>query len=336
MVDCDNFLVYLLLMKHVSILVPESSVLAAIDDPRHVFSMVNSFFENEGKPPVFNINLVGLKKEVKLHDSSFSVHTDFFLNEVKKTDLIFIPAFVGKAEPVLETNKDFIPWIVEQYEKGAEVVSLCVGAFMLAKTGLLDGKKCSTHWRAADEFRRMFPEIELVTDKIITEEGGIYTSGGATSYWNLLLYLVEKYTSRETAILTSKVFAIDIKRDNQTQFIIFKGQRSHADENIKKAQKFIENNFQEKFTIDQLSAKCALSRRSLERRFKKATNNTVSEYIQRVKIEAAKKSFETSRKNITEVMFDVGYSDTKSFRGTFKKITGMTPFDYKNKYNKEV
>ena len=323
-------------MKHVSILVPESAVLAAIDDPRHVFSMVNSFYENDGKPPIFNIKLVGLSEEVKLHNSSFTVHTDLLLDKVEKTDLIFIPAFDGKMETVLETNKDFVPWIAEQYEKSAEVVSLCVGAFLLAKTGILKGRKCSTHWRAADEFRKMFPEIELVTDKIITDEQGIYTSGGATSYWNLLLYLVEKYTSRETAILASKVFAIDIKRDSQSQFIMFKGQREHTDDDIKKAQKFIENNFQEKITINELSEKFALSRRSLERRFKKATNNTISEYIQRVKIEAAKKSFETTRKNITEVMFDVGYTDTKAFRGIFKKITGMTPFDYRNKYNKEV
>ena len=323
-------------MKHVSILVPERAVLAAIDDPRHVFSMVNSLYETDGKPPAFNIKLVGAKKEVKLHDSSFSVHTDTFLDDVEKTDLIFIPAFSGDLEKALETNKEMIPWIVGQHELGAEVVSLCVGAFMLARTGLLNGKKCSTHWRAADEFRKMFPDVNLVTDKIITEEHGIYTSGGATSYWYLLIYLVEKYTDRETAIMISKIFAIDFKRDSQSQFIMFKGQRAHADEDVKKAQKFIENNFQEKFTVDELSSKCALSRRSLERRFKKATNNTVSEYIQRVKIEAAKKSFETSRKNITEVMFDVGYTDTKAFRGIFKKITGMTPFDYRSKYNKEM
>ena len=323
-------------MKHVSILVPESAVLAAIDDPRHVFSMVNSLLESDGKAPVFEIKLVGLKPEVRLHNSSFSVHTDCLLEDVGRTDLIFIPACDGKMEAMLENNRRFIPWIIDQYEKGAEVVSLCVGAFLLAKTGLLDGRKCSTHWRAAEEFRKMFPAVELVTDKIITEEQGIYTSGGATSYWNLLLYLVEKYTNRETAILTSKIFAIDLKRDSQSQFIIFKGQRTHMDEDVKKAQKYIENNFQEKLTIDELSSQCALSRRSLERRFKKATNNTVSEYIQRVKIEAAKKSFETSRKNITEVMFDVGYTDTKAFRGIFKKITGMTPFDYRNKYNKAI
>ncbi|MDQ3063380.1 MAG: helix-turn-helix domain-containing protein [Acidobacteriota bacterium] len=323
-------------MKKVSILVPELALLAAVDDPRHVFSMVNSFYEKDGKPAIFDIKLVGLSKTVNLHNSSFTVHTDLLLNEVKKTDLIFIPAFDGKMETVLEKNKDFIPWINEQYKRGAEVVSLCVGAFLLAKTGLLKGKQCSTHWRSADEFRRMFPEINLVTDRIITEEQGIYTSGGATSYWNLLLYLVEKYTDRETAILTAKVFAIDIDRHSQSQFIIFNNQSNHTDEPVKKAQKFIENNFQNKITVDQLSLMFAVGRRSFERRFKKATNNTVTEYIQRVKIEAAKKSFENSRKNIYEVMYDVGYSDTKAFRGTFKKITGMTPIDYRNKYNKEV
>lgn len=323
-------------MKHVSILVPESAILAAVDDPRHVFSQVNSFYKQAGKPAVFDIKLVGLTKEIKLHNDLFTVHTDMLLDEVKKTDMIFIPAFTGDLKTALDANEKFIPWIVEQYERGAELVSLCVGAFMLAKTGLLNGRKCSTHWNAAEEFRQMFPEIDLVTDRIITEEGGIYTSGGATSYWNLLIYLVEKYTSRETAIMIAKVFAIDIERSSQSQFMIFKGQTEHADEPVKKAQKFIENNFHDKFTIDQLSAMFAISRRNFERRFKKATHNTVNEYIQRVKIEAAKKSFETSRKNITEVMFDVGYSDTKFFRGMFKKITGMTPIDYRNKYNKEM
>ena len=222
-------------MKHVSILVPESAVLAAIDDPRHIFSQVNNFAKSAGKLPVFDIKFVGLSKEVKLHNRAFSVHTDLLLNQVNQTDLIFVPAFQGDANEFLETNKEFISWIPKQYEKGAEIVSLCVGAFMLAKTGLLDGKKCSTHWRAADEFREMFPAVDLQTDKIITEEDGIYTSGGATSYFNLLIYLVEKYTSRETAIKTAKIFAIDIKRENQSQFIMFKGQNNHTDEEIKKA-----------------------------------------------------------------------------------------------------
>ena len=182
----------------------------------------------------------------------------------------------------------------------------------------------------------LFPEVNLVDDKIITEEDGIYTSGGAYSFLNLLMYIIEKYAGRDVAILIAKIFMIDIDKISQSPFIIFKGQKTHDDEPIKKAQEFIENNFDEKITVDQLASMFALGRRNMERRFKKATANTVMEYIQRVKIEAAKKNFESSRKNVNEVMYDVGYTDTKAFRNTFKKFTGLSPVDYRNKYNKEV
>ncbi len=195
-------------------------------------------------------------------------------------------------------------------------------------------QKCSTHWGYTNAFREMFPEVILQDGSIVTEQNRIYTSGGATSYWNLLLHLVEKYTDRQTAILVSKYFAIDIDRSSQSAFAMFTAQKNHNDEEVKKAQDYIEKNIEERLTIDDIAAFVALGRRSLERRFKQATNNSVLEYIQRVKIEAAKKSFESSRKNINEVMYDVGYTDTKAFRTTFKKITGLTPIEYKNKYNK--
>jgi transcriptional regulator GlxA family with amidase domain len=323
-------------MKHVSILVPETAVIEAIADPRYMFTAVNQFLQAAGKPPLFKVELVAMKKEMKLEKSIFSVHADQLIDDVKKTDLIFIPAISGDMKTSLELNKDLVPWIVDQYKNGAEVASLCIGAFLLASTGLLNGKKCSTHWNSANEFRTMFPDIELVDGNIITEEHGLYSSGGANSYWNLLLYLVEKYTDRATAILGAKYFAIDIDRESQAAFMMFNGQRGHDDEDIKKAQDFIEKNFQDKITVDQLADLLNIGRRSFERRFKKATNNTVAEYIQRVKMEAAKRSFETSRKNINEVMFDVGYTDTKAFRTIFKKVTGLTPIEYRNKYNKQA
>src|SRR5690349_11278223 len=117
---------------------------------------------------------------------------------------------------------------------------------------------------------------------------------------------------------------------------MFKGQNTHNDEPVKKAQEYIENNVSDKISVEELAEKYALGRRHFERRFKKATNNTPVEYIQRVKIEAAKKRLETGVKNVNEVMFDVGYSDTKAFRNVFKKITGLSPVDYKNKYTREI
>ncbi|MEO8086940.1 MAG: helix-turn-helix domain-containing protein [Bacteroidota bacterium] len=323
-------------MKNVSILVPETAVIEAVADPHYMFRAVNQFLESKGKIPLFNVQLVGLTKEVKLNNSLFTVHTDKVLKDVKQTDLIFIPAISGDVKKAIDLNKNFYPWIVEQHQKGAEVASLCIGAFLLASTGLLSGKKCSTHWNSANEFRRMFPDVELVDGSIITEEQGLYSSGGANSYWSLLLYLVEKYTDRDTAILASKFFAVDIDRDSQAAFMMFEGQKNHADKEILKAQEYIEEKFSEKITVDELANMLAIGRRSFERRFKKATNNTTIEYIQRVKIETAKRSFESSRKNINEVMFDVGYTDTKAFRTVFKKITGLTPVEYRNKYNKRA
>lgn len=322
-------------MKKVSILVPESSVMQAIADPQYLFTAVNHFLVAAGKQPLFDVELVGANKEVQLNNGMFAVHTDRQLKEVKKADLVFIPALFGDMKTAIDKNKVLIPWIEEQYDKGAEVASLCVGAFLLASTGLLNGKKCSTHWGFQTEFREMFPEVEMVEGNIVTEEKRIYSSGGANSYWNLLLYLVEKYTNRETAILASKYFAIDIDRDSQAAFAMFKGQKNHSDKEVRKAQEYIEKNIHERITIDELAYKIVISRRTFERRFKQATNNSVLEYIQRVKIEAAKRSFESSRKNINEVMFDVGYTDTKAFRTVFKKITGLTPIEYRNKYNKQ-
>jgi len=323
------------MMKNIAILVPETAVIEAIADPNYMFKAANQFLEFSGKEPLFNVKLVAAKKETKLENSLFSVHADMLLDEVSSTDLIFIPAISGDVRRAVEVNKELLPWIVDKYAKGAEVASLCIGAFLLAATGLLNGKKCSTHWNAANDFRNMFPEVELVDGSIITEEHGIYSSGGANSYWNLLLYLLEKYTDRDTAILASKYFAIDIDRNSQASFMMFEGQKNHNDPEIIKAQEFIEKNYQDRISVDQLADMLAIGRRSFERRFKKATNNTVVEYIQRVKIEAAKRSFERSRKNINEVMYDVGYTDTKAFRTIFKKITGLTPIEYRNKYKKE-
>jgi transcriptional regulator GlxA family with amidase domain len=322
-------------MKHISIIVSKGAILGNVEGPRQVFTEANQYLESTGRSPLFEVHLVSLSKEAQLNDGLYTISTTL-INEIKKTDLIIIPAMYGDLQKAIQNNKDFIPWILNQYEKGAEVASLCLGAFLLASTGLMNGKKIATHWLAANYFRKMFPDVNLLEDKIITDENRIYSSGGAYSSLNLILYLVEKYAGRETAVFCSKAFQIDIQRDSQSPFTIFIGQKEHEDESIKKAQEFIENNFQNKITVDQLATMFALSRRNLERRFKKATANTVVEYIQRVKIEAAKKNLETARKNINEVMYEVGYNDTKAFRTTFKKITGLSPIQYRNKYFREI
>lgn len=323
-------------MKHISILVPDDAVMASIVDPRTVFNGANEFLEAAGYPPAFNIQFIGLRKEIELNNGLFAVRTDALPDEITKTDLIIVPAIGGDIKATIEKNRDLLPWIVKHYEKGCEVASMCVGAFLLAATGLLNGRECSSHWLTAGLFRELYPEVTLVDGRIVTEQDGLYSSGGATSYFNLLLYLVEKYAGREIAITASKVFALEIDRKSQSPFVMFNGQKNHEDTPIRQAQEFIENNVTEKISIDDLADRFAIGRRHFDRRFKKATNNTAGEYIQRVKIEAAKKQLESTLKNVSEVMYDVGYTDAKTFRNLFKKITGISPVEYRNKYNKEA
>ncbi|MGK6351415.1 GlxA family transcriptional regulator [Parapedobacter sp. DT-150] len=320
-------------MKKVSILVPETAVPAAVVDPRYMFTAVNDFFKTAGHRPFFEVQTVGLTKEVKLNDGLVSIHTDVLLADVERTDLVIIPPVSGDIGEAIDRNGAFYPWIVKQYQQGAEVASLCIGAFLLASTGLLDGKSCSTHWLFANEFRARFPAVQLADDRVITHQKGLYSSGGASTYWNLLLYLVEKYTSREMAIIASKYFLLDIEKNSQLPFSVFKGQKDHGDSLILAIQEHIEQNYANRLTVDGLADKFGIGRRTFERRFKKVTANTVIEYIQRVKIEAAKKQLETGRKTVAEVMYEVGYTDPKAFRDVFKRIAGLSPVDYANRYN---
>ncbi|MFL5809927.1 MAG: GlxA family transcriptional regulator [Flavisolibacter sp.] len=324
-------------MKHISILVPEGDIsVTNIEGTHQIFSEVNGLLARAGRPPLFTIQLVGLRKETRIKKGLFTIHPDVLITEQINTDLIIIPAIQSDMKKALEANQPFIPWLIGQYKNGAEIASLCIGSFLLAATGLLNGKKCATHWIAANDFRNMFPEVDLVPDQVITDVSGIYTSGGAYSSLNLILYLVEKYAGRDMAILCSKVFQIEIQRNSQSAFMIFNAQKEHQDDVIKKVQAYIEKNYQEKITVDELAVLFAISRRNLERRFKKVTFNSIIEYIQRVRIEAAKMTLERTRENVNEAMYKVGYTDTKAFRTTFKKITGLSPVEYRNKYHTRI
>jgi transcriptional regulator GlxA family with amidase domain len=318
----------------ISVFVPEYGVIEAITPPFRTFNTANEILASFGKKPVFKVEYVGLSEYVPANNGEYMIKTDRLLKDVTKTDLLIIPPVFGDTAKGVKTNAEAIPYFKKLHDGGSSIASLCLGAFLLAETGLLNGKKCSTHWAHINEFRERYPDVEVEDGAIITEHGNIYSSGGASSLWNLILYLVEKFADRETAIRVSKYFALDIGRNSQSQFTIFKGQRNHGDDDIQKVQDHIEKNFSTKILTDNLAALINSSRRTFERRFKVATNNTTTEYLQRVRIEAAKSLFEASRKNATEIMLEVGYTDMKAFRDIFKKNTGLTPIEYRTRFSK--
>lgn len=316
----------------ISVFVPQYGVIEAITPAFRTFNTANDFLTAFGKKPIFNVEYVGLNEYVPANNGEYTIRTHRLLRDVAQTDLLIIPPTFGDTNAGILANAEAIPCFKRLHENGSSLASLCIGAFLLAETGLLDGKKCSTHWAHITEFKEKYPQIEVEDGAVITQHDNIYSSGGASSLWNLILYLVEKFSDRETAVMISKYFALDIGRDSQSQFAIFRGQKNHGDAGIQKVQDYIETNYEDKITVEDLVNHINVGRRTFERRFKDATNNSPVEYIQRVRIEAAKKFFEASRKNVTEVMYDVGYTDSKAFRDIFRKITGLTPIEYRNKF----
>lgn len=312
------------------------STIACIVGAYQVFVEANHYCLKKGEKARFDIALVGATKGDTLENKLIAIKRDHSINDIAQSDLIIIPAsLIRSYETATKNNKQLINWLTKQYKQGAEIASMCTGSFMLAATGLLSGKTCSTHWALSENFKTLFPEVKLQTDQLITDENGIYTNGGAYSFLQLLLYLVEKFYDRATAIHCAKYFQIDLDRSMQAEFSIFNGHKKHSDDSILMAQNYIEANYQNKISIEKLSSELRIGRRNFDRRFIKATGITPLDYLQRVKIEAAKKLFESTRKTVNEIMYEVGYNDTKAFREVFMRVTGLTPMHYKSKYNKE-
>ncbi|GAB3354995.1 helix-turn-helix domain-containing protein [Arachidicoccus ginsenosidivorans] len=323
-------------MKHLTILVPagQGNNLSSIVGPFKIFSRANAIAKAQKGREIFKIELAGLSEEVDFYEGLFAVRPQKNITDIKKTDLIIIPSLNHHYEAAVGQNKLLADWIWTRYHDGAQVAAICTGAFLLAATGLLNGKPCSTHWSAAADFKNRFPKVQLQIDQVITDQDGLYTSGGAYSFLNLIIYLVEKYFDRQIAILCAKIFQVEIDRDNQSVFSIFTGQKAHEDEVVRNVQLYIEENYADKVSFSSVSKKFAVGRRNFDRRFIKATGNTPVEYLQRVRVESAKKLLESTQKQIIEVMYEAGYSDVKAFREVFRKVTGLTPLDYKNKYNR--
>ena len=327
-------------MKHISIIVPKGLVIVdTIIGALNLFELANSFHKKNGLSDrgLFEIDLVAMNAEPHVFSRHISITPTKELDKIQKTDLIIIPGLVGDLTKQVSLNTPLVNWIRDQrIQNNAEVASLCRGAFLLAATGLMNGKSCATHWLTHDLFREMYPKVNLLPDKIINENNGIYSSGGAYSFLNLLLYLIEKYYGRENAIWCSKVSEIDFDRVSQNQFVMFSGQKDHSDQEIKQTQDYIELHHAERISVEALASRIATSSRNLVRRFKKATHNTPIEYIQRVRVEAAKKKLESTTMTILQIMVSSGYNDDKTFRTIFKRHTGLTPLEYRNKFNREM
>ena len=285
----------------------------------------------DAQPP-FTIELVSIAPHTLQFDDGYAIACHKTLDQVHDIDLLLIPAIEFDIEAKLQANAAAIPQIKRLYDAGAAVGSMCTGSFLLAATGLLDGRRATTHWAMASQFRRMYPEVQLEDERIIIDNGRLYCAGGATSFMNLVLYLVEKHCGRATAIAASQMLLIDYAKPAQSLYAVFSPLLNHGDEAIAALQHSVLESENRLVTVQGLAHQAHMTTKTLTRRFKAATGQTPSQFIRRAGVERAKRMLETSNLTFEQIALRLGYSDIGSLRNIFKQLTSLTPTAYRRRY----
>ena len=315
------------MMRKIVQLIPKGRNSAlAVSGVSTIFRMAQS----HGLPLEYAVLSAQDSKMIQMDD--FTLQADEMMKHQADIDLIIIPSLVGDPSMTLSQNEELIDWLKQMREKDTQIASLCTGAYLLAATHLLDGHEASSHFAAIDDLRQRFPLVKWMPEKIITDRDGMYTSGGTLSAFNLLIYLLGKYFDKSSAHRIAKIIQIDYPRKSQKPFYILSNQKNHADEQILQIQQYLEQHVNQSLNLNQLARQFGLSRRSLNRRFKAATGDHPLAYIQKTKVEQAKAWLEKEDITINEVIYKIGYNDGPSFRKIFKRITGMLPNEYKQKF----
>lgn len=320
-------------MKAVGLILPEDYKLLSVAAILDVFEAANGIaLEKMGKL-LFEVSLISCLIKDKGHISDFHGYTVQTVESETVFDLILIPSFTSTdMKSTLSKNLKFLPWLNQQYTSGAEVASFCTGAFLFAASGLLNGNSATTHVDACQAFSKLFPSVKIQADQTVTIDDRLYTSGGSTFTFHLLILLLQKYAGIETATRIAKIFSVDLDRYNQSYFSTFRPNYAHTDILVKSIQEKIEQKYQEIKNLEDLLKEVPASRRNLVRRFKQVTGIPPIEYLQKIRIENAKRKLEHTNLSISEIIGHSGYSDPKSFRKVFQKLVGMTPMAYREKF----
>ena len=283
--------------------------------------------------PLFEMEIVSLGGGDVFANGGIRIQADRAMDEVKETDLIVIPPHLCGVQPEMDEVSCMIPWIVRHHQDNARIGAVCTGVFILAMTGLLDGKMATTNWQVIEHFKRQFPNVVLKPERVLTEDHGLICSGAITAQYNLALYVIECFGSQQLSRGCAKVFLVDPKRNTQTPYMITTFRKTHGDREILKAQCWLEEHYTDHFTTDEVAGLINLSPRHFKRRFKKATGENPLRYLQQIRLETAKNRLETTIDNIDDITQQVGYADSRTFRRLFKQYTALSPREYRDKFS---
>ncbi len=321
-------------VQKVTILGCHKSMATTIFGPMDILNQAGRLWQRLGNSPptpFFDVAIASVDGRPIQCLNNVLVQPHGSIEAIEQTDLIVI-ASATYIDQVLETGPGLVSWLRRQYDRGAHVASICTGAFLLAETGLLDGKAATLHWGFAELFRRRYPQVSLREDKMFIDQGRLYCSAGVSAGMDLSLYLVEKFCGRQASVQSAKTMLLDLGRESQSPYAAFLSPRDHGDPVVKKAQEWIEEHHTQPMDYDRLAWQYRISRRSLERRFKQAIGVTPLGYLQQLRVETAKRLLEEGDQTFQEITCQVGYEDISYFRKVFVRLTGMRPQEYRQRF----
>jgi len=321
-------------MLKIAVLAYDNCLLSGIAGPLDLFTLANWEYRRlnpQTKTPFCRCEVVTTAGDPVTSFNRLPVMPKRSIEDCVDPDLVLIPGMMGRPEQLLE-QPALIDWIRQQHSRGALIASACSGAFLLAETGILQGRSATTHWQLAERFRQRYPDIDLQIDRLLIDGEDYLCAGGTSAHLDLALYLLEKLGSTKLATACARIMLIDRSRRQQAPFVRFRGRKNHGDEPILKIQQWLDENYREKIAVRQMAERSGLNERTFLRRFRKATGEAPLEYLQRMRIETAKQLLCGKDQNLEMITRHVGYEDVSSFRRLFKEIVGLSPAVYRQRF----
>ncbi|WP_163398118.1 GlxA family transcriptional regulator [Flavobacterium fluviatile] len=316
--------------KKVGLILGHDYKLLSVAAILEVFETANKLHNETEKP--FEMMVFQSAEQIN-EKKIFGYEVNSIEDSDKNLELILIPAFTtDNMSEMIAKNRKFIPWLQKQHQSGAEMASFCTGAFLFAASGLLNEKLATTHVDACSAFTKAFPLVKLKSEETLTADGSLYTSGGSTSTFHLLILLVQKYCGNEIAVQIAKIFSIDLNRYKQSHFSTFRPNHLHNDSLVAMLQQKIESQYHSIEKLEEITKDIPTSTRNMTRRFKQVTGIPPIEYLQNIRVESSKKYLEQTQLSISEIVEKTGYNDPKAFRKVFYKMVGMKPIEYREKF----
>jgi len=324
-------------MVNITFIVDTGCIFSGISGLIDSFNIANIWHAtNTGEwlEPLFTTRILSQDGKAVKVSGGFQIIPEGGFQDFEQTDVVVVPPYLPNADLLAANATSLLDWIIARYEQGTTIASVCTGSFVLAETGLLDGKLATTHWFYAKLFKRRYPKVVLDSDKVLTQDKGLICSGSVSAFYYLGLHLIESFASSLLATQCSKSLLVDPSKASQASYAVFNGHKDHGDKDILRAQKLMESNYADAIKMEDLARQVGISPRHFIRRFKKVTNETPLSYLQQIRIERAKDYLENTSETVNEITQVIGYENSSSFRKLFKEATSLSPSEYRSRFTR--